>query len=61
MTGTDRFKLVSSYAPTGDQPEAIEALTRGVLAGDREQSLVGVHDGEYHRKLQPSDAGARAQ
>ena len=42
MTGTDRFKLVSSYAPTGDQPGAIEALTRGVLAGDREQSLVGV-------------------
>ena len=32
VTGTDRFKLVSSYAPTGDQPDAIEALTRGVLA-----------------------------
>ena len=42
MTDTDRFKLVSPYAPTGDQPEAIEALTRGVLRGDREQSLVGV-------------------
>ena len=42
VTDTDRFKLVSPYAPTGDQPEAIEALTRGVLRGDREQSLVGV-------------------
>ena len=37
-----RFKLVSSYQPTGDQPEAIEALTKGVLRGDREQALVGV-------------------
>ena len=42
VTDTDRFKLISPYAPTGDQPEAIEALTRGVLRGDREQSLVGV-------------------
>ena len=42
MTDTGRFKLVSPYAPTGDQPEAIEALTRGVLNGDREQALVGV-------------------
>ena len=36
------FKLVSSYQPTGDQPEAIEALTKGVLRGDRAQALVGV-------------------
>jgi excinuclease ABC subunit B len=38
----DRFKLVSSYKPTGDQPEAIEALVNGVLRGDREQTLMGV-------------------
>lgn len=38
----DKFKLVSPYKPTGDQPEAIDALVRGVLRGDREQSLVGV-------------------
>ncbi|MBQ8496344.1 MAG: excinuclease ABC subunit UvrB [Clostridia bacterium] len=37
-----QFKLVSSYQPTGDQPEAIEALTKGVLRGDRAQALVGV-------------------
>ncbi len=36
------FKLVSPYAPTGDQPEAIDALVRGVLSGDPAQSLVGV-------------------
>ena len=36
------FKLVSDYKPTGDQPEAIEALTRGILAGERAQTLVGV-------------------
>lgn len=38
----DKFRLVSPYKPTGDQPEAIDALVRGVLRGDREQSLVGV-------------------
>lgn len=38
----DKFKLVSPYKATGDQPEAIDALVRGVLRGDREQSLVGV-------------------
>ena len=37
-----RFKLVSDYKPTGDQPEAIEALTRGIMAGERAQTLVGV-------------------
>ena len=37
-----KFKLVSDYQPTGDQPEAIETLTRGILAGERAQTLVGV-------------------
>ena len=36
------FKLVSSYKPTGDQPQAIESLTSGVLRGDRFQTLLGV-------------------
>ena len=36
------FKLKSSFAPTGDQPEAIKALTEGILAGERAQTLVGV-------------------
>ncbi len=38
----NKFKLVAPYSPTGDQPEAIEALTRGVLRGDRMQTLLGV-------------------
>jgi len=37
-----KFILHSSYSPTGDQPEAIAALSDGVLRGDRMQSLVGV-------------------
>lgn len=37
-----KFILHSSYEPTGDQPEAIAALSDGVLRGDRMQSLVGV-------------------
>ena len=36
------FKLHSDYKPTGDQPEAIEALTNGILRGDRLQTLLGV-------------------
>lgn len=36
------FKLVSSYQPTGDQPEAIDSLVKGVLRGDAAQALVGV-------------------
>ena len=38
----DRFKLVSPYKPTGDQPEAIEALVNGINSGAREQTLMGV-------------------
>lgn len=38
----DKFKLVSKYKPTGDQPQAIDALVKGVLRGDREQTLMGV-------------------
>ncbi len=38
----NKFKLVSPYQPTGDQPQAIEALTSGVLRGDRMQTLLGV-------------------
>ena len=36
------FKLHSAYQPTGDQPQAIEKLTAGVLDGERAQVLVGV-------------------
>ncbi|WP_281698355.1 excinuclease ABC subunit UvrB [Hallella colorans] len=36
------FKLTSKYKPTGDQPQAIEQLTNGVLRGDPAQVLLGV-------------------
>ncbi len=39
---SNQFKLVSPYRPTGDQPEAIDALVKGVKNGDRAQALVGV-------------------
>jgi len=38
----DKFDLVSSYKPTGDQPEAIRKLTQGINLGLREQVLLGV-------------------
>ena len=38
----DKFILKSEYQPTGDQPAAIKALTEGILAGERAQTLVGV-------------------
>ena len=38
----DKFILKSEYQPTGDQPAAIKALTDGILAGERAQTLVGV-------------------
>ena len=36
------FKLTSQYKPTGDQPEAIRALTDGLRRGDQSQVLLGV-------------------
>lgn len=38
----DKFRLVSSYKPMGDQPEAIAALVDGVNKGYDEQTLLGV-------------------
>lgn len=36
------FKLASEFKPTGDQPQAIEQLKNGILAGERYQTLMGV-------------------
>ena len=36
------FKLKSNYSPAGDQPQAIEELTAGVLSGEKHQTLLGV-------------------
>ena len=37
----NKFKLVSKFAPYGDQPEAIRRLTENILAGVPEQTLLG--------------------
>ena len=36
------FKLISPYRPTGDQPEAIDELSRGIFDGTPYQTLLGV-------------------
>jgi excinuclease ABC subunit B len=36
------FKVVSDFAPAGDQPKAIEALSQGIEAGHRFQTLLGI-------------------
>ena len=38
----DKFKLVSPFQATGDQPEAIKALSKGIELGLQEQTLLGV-------------------
>ena len=38
----NKFKPVSSYKPTGDQPEAISQLVEGINAGLDSQVLLGV-------------------
>jgi len=37
-----RFTLTANFKPTGDQPQAIESLSRGIKEGDRHQTLLGV-------------------
>src|SRR5471032_2312484 len=36
------FELVSDYQPAGDQPQAIEKLTAGIVSGAKHQTLLGV-------------------
>lgn len=36
------FKIASKFKPTGDQPQAIEKLTKGFLSGEKNQVLLGV-------------------
>lgn len=38
----EKFKIVSDYKPTGDQPEAIDALAEGINSGAKHQVLLGV-------------------
>lgn len=38
----NKFKLVSQFEPTGDQPQAIDQLLRGIKQGTKHQTLLGV-------------------
>ena len=38
----ESFDLISNFQPTGDQPQAIESIVRGVEVGERHQTLLGV-------------------
>lgn len=38
----EHFELVSEYAPTGDQPQAIDQLVKGFQEGNQCQTLLGV-------------------
>jgi excinuclease ABC subunit B len=40
----DHFELVSEYAPTGDQPQAIAEWVKGIQEGNQFQTLLGVTD-----------------
>lgn len=51
------FRLVSEYKPTGDQPQAIDYLVKGINEGKKFQTLLGVtgsrknlYNGEYNWK-----------
>lgn len=55
--GGSMFKIHSDYKPTGDQPKAIEYLSKGIEEGKKFQTLLGVtgsrkdlHNGKYYRK-----------
>ena len=40
--GGNMFKIHSDYKPTGDQPQAIEYLSKGIMEGKKFQTLLGV-------------------
>ena len=62
------FKLHSEYKPTGDQPQAIEYLSKGIEAGKKYQTLLGVtgsrkniYNGKYNRKNSKTNIGFSTQ
>ena len=62
------FKLHSDYTPTGDQPQAIEYLSKGIQEGKKFQTLLGVtgsrknlHHGKHHTKSSKANLGTSTQ
>ena len=59
----DHFELVSEYAPTGDQPQAIAELVKGFKEGNQFQTLLGRHrlrQDVHHGKCDPGAEQAHA-
>ena len=53
------FKIHSEYKPTGDQPKAIEYLSKGIQEGKKYQTLLGVTGSRknfYNGKHYPKSA-----
>lgn len=53
------FQLVSPFQPTGDQPQAIEYLSKGIQSGEKFQTLLGVTGSRknfYYGKYYPTSA-----
>ena len=62
------FKLQSSYKPTGDQPKAIEYLSKGIEKGEKFQTLLGVtgsrknfYNGKCYRKSSKTNTSFSSQ
>ena len=62
------FKLHSEFKPTGDQPQAIDYLVKGINEGKKFQTLLGVtgsrknfHNGKHNRKSTEANIGASTQ
>lgn len=62
------FKLHSEYKPTGDQPQAIEYLSKGIQEGKKFQTLLGVtgsrknfYNGKYNSKSTKTNTGFSTQ
>ena len=62
------FKLHSEFKPTGDQPQAIDYLVKGINEGKKFQTLLGVtgsrknfYYGKYNRKNTKTNIGLSTQ
>ena len=42
ISSSEKFKIVSDFNPSGDQPRAINALVKNLKEGEQEQVLLGV-------------------
>ena len=55
------FHLKAPFQPTGDQPQAIEALMQGIHEGDDAQTLLGVTGSGKRLRWRTSSPGAIAR